>query len=232
VSRHRVRTGETPSSIASLHGVPWDRIAAFNWGTTDQAALEAHYRATLGCTRRAPDGRGLRFDDGDDPGILLVPRPVEARLPVGAVHRLLAAPRRTLFLSLENEAGLALPAASFHVRFADGSERRGALGGRGIARLEGVPDQPFVVSYPDEVDLLARSLAVSVRRALDEQATGPLFTLLMQSQEVVDRAVAIYDRHLDDLGGRGLAADIDLVVTDPEARRPLRALGALAGLAI
>ena len=93
-----------------------------------------------------------------------------------------------------------------------------------------MPDQPFTVSYPDELDLLTKSLAVSVRKAFDEQATAPLFTLLMQSQEVVDRAIATYDEHLNDLTGKGLAADIDQVVTDPEARRPLLALCVLAGL--
>jgi hypothetical protein len=232
VVRHRVRSGETPASIARQHDVPWETIALFNWGTADPAVLERHFRQTLGCTRRTPDGRALRFDDGDDPGILLVPRRWEARLAVGAAHELWLAPLRAVFLSLENEAGLALPGARYHVRFADGSERQGRLGGRGIARLDGVPALPFTVSYPDELELLAASFAASVRRALDEPATAPLVGLLMQSPEVVARAVALYDEHLDDLGGQGLAADIDRTITDPEARRPLLALCALAGLPI
>jgi hypothetical protein len=229
--RHRVRTGETPESIAEHQGVPWDRIAHFNWGTTDPDALESRYRDTLGSTRRTPEGR-VRFDDSDDPGILLVPRPFTARLAVGAAHELFVAPLRPLFLHLENEAGLALPAARFSARFADGSERTGKLGRHGIARIDGAPEGPFTVSYPDELDLLATSLAVSVRRALGQQATAPLFTLLMQSPEVLSRASAIYQRHCDDLTGRGLVADIDQAITDPDARRPLLGLCALAGLRV
>jgi hypothetical protein len=185
----------------------------------------------VGCTRLRPDGT-LRFDDGDAPGILLVPRPWQARLAVGSLHELLVAPLRPLFLCLENEAHLRIPGAAFQARFADGSARTGRLGASGIARLEGVPEGPFTVSYPDDLHLLAGSLAASVRRAFDEHATAPLFTLLMQSQEVVARAGAIYQRYFDDLTGQGLAADIDQVVTDPDARRPLLALCALAGLAV
>jgi hypothetical protein len=230
VERHRVRTGECPDDVGAAHEVPWELIARFNWGTTDGEALEASYRETLG-SRSGPDGQ-VRFDDDDDPGLLLVPRPWTARLAVGAAHELVVAPLRPLFLRLENDAGLVLPAARYQARFADGTERTGSLGGRGIARLDGVPDGPFTVAYPDEEDLLAASLAASVRRALAEGETAPLFTLLMQSPEVVARAAALYARHFDDLTGHGLGADIDQVVTDPEARRPLLGLCALAGLKV
>jgi hypothetical protein len=231
IERHRVRAGETPETVAVAHEVPWERIAGFNWGTADPDALEAHYRDTLGCTRRGPDGR-VRFDDSDAPGILLVPRSWRARLVVGPAHQLLVTPLRPLFLCLENEAHLRIPGVGFQARFADGTTRRGQLGRGGIARLDGVPEGPFTVSYPDELELLSGSLAVSVRRALGESATAPLFTLLMQSQEVVTRAAATYDRYLNDLTGEGLAADIDQVVTDPDARRPLLALCAVAGLPV
>jgi hypothetical protein len=71
-----------------------------------------------------------------------------------------------------------------------------------------------------------------VRRALEEAAPAPLFTLLMQSPEVVARSTALYARYFDDLTGRGLAADIDQAITDPDARRPLLGLCALAKLEI
>lgn len=228
---HRVRTGETPATIAKAWGVLWDDIARFNWGTTDPDALEDHYRDHLGCARRGPGG-GHVFDDDDDPGVLLVPRPWEQSFPTGAAHTLYLSPLRTLTIALETEAGLPIPGTPYHLRFVGGQERTGVLGRRGIARLAGVPDEPFAVSYPDEQDILAKSFAASIRKAFDEQATGPLFQLLMQDQSVIDRAAAAYADHFDDLTGQGLAADIDQVVTDPEARRPLLALCALAGLAI
>jgi hypothetical protein len=231
VERHRVRAGQTAASVARDHGVSWERIALFNWGTTDPEALQDHFRDTLGCRRKSPDGR-LCFDDADEPGILLVPRRWRATLAVGAAHELRVEPLRPLFISLENEAGLGIPATPYAVRFSDGSERRGWLGSRGIARLDGVPDGAFAVTYPDQLDLLAKSLAVSVRRGFDEHEIAPLCTLLMQSDEVVERTAAAYHRHCNDLTGGGLAADIDQVVTDPEARRPLLALCALARVSV
>jgi hypothetical protein len=139
---------------------------------------------------------------------------------------------RPLFLTLENELGLRLPGAAFRLRCADGSERSGRLGRSGIARVTGVPEGAFAVSYPDDGDLLARSLAASIRRAFDEQSTGPLFHLLGQAPDVVQRAKAVYAEHFDDLTGEGLEADIDQVVTDPEARAPLLYFCALAGLRV
>ena len=230
IDRYHVRSGDTLDAIAAVHDVTGDRLAEFNWGTSDLDALDQRCRDTLG-SRPGPDGR-VRFDDTDDPGILLVPHPWSARLTVGAEHELAVAPLRPLFLRLENEARLPLPAARYTVRFADGTTRAGALGRRGIARLDGVPEAAFTVAYPDELELLATSLAASVRRAFDEQATAPLFTLLMQSPEVLARAAEIYRRHFDDLTGHGLAADIDQMITDPDARRPLLGLCALAGLPV
>jgi hypothetical protein len=229
--RHRTATGQTPASIAKEWGVPWQEIALFNWGTAEARELERRYRKTLGCVHTAPNGT-LVFDDGDDPGILLIPRPWETRLPVGSVHRVLVSPLRTVFLSVQNEAGLALPGVGYEAVFASGDRRSGRLGRAGIARLEGVPEGMFSVTYPDEGDILAKSMAASVRRALDEQSTAPLFTLLMQDRAIVEGAGAAYERYFNDLTGKGLAADIDQVVTDAEARRPLLALCAVAGLAV
>jgi hypothetical protein len=229
---HRLRTGDTPGSIAEEHGVPWAAIAELNWGTSDPDALEERYCDTLGCTRRTADGRRLVFDDRDEPGIIVVPRPWTASLAAGRSHRIGVRPLRPLYIRLENEVGLRLPGAEYHVELADGSERRGRLGRSGIARLDGVPEGPFLVSYPDADDLLAKTLAASVRRALGEQIAGPLYHLLMRPPEVVSRAVAAYDEYFNDLTGAGLAADADQVVTDPDARRPLLALAALAGFRI
>jgi hypothetical protein len=58
-SVHRVRTGDTPASIAAIYGVPWEEITQFNWGTTEAATVEEHFREDLGCARKTPDGRAM-----------------------------------------------------------------------------------------------------------------------------------------------------------------------------
>lgn len=147
-------------------------------------------------------------------------------------HTILVAPLRSVYLSLENDSGLPIPGAGYQAVFSDGSTRDGRLGRSGIARLAGVPEGPFSVTYPDREDLLARSLAASIRRGFDDQTTGPLFFLLKQEQSIIERAAGIYEQHFNDLTGQGLAADIDQVVTDSEARPPLIFLCALAGIPI
>jgi hypothetical protein len=231
VAVHRVATGDTPESIARKWNMTWSEIALFNWGTVDRGQLEQRYREELGCTRKAADG-SLRFDDSDEPGVMLIPYPWEARLQVGPVHRMSADRLRPVFISLENEFGLSLPGARYLVQFSDRTQREGRLGRSGVARLTGAPAGPFSVRYPDELDLLSRSLAASVRRALGDQTTGPLFHLLGQSDEVISRARAVYEEYFNDLTGRGLEADIDQVVTDPVAREPLLYFCALAGLPV
>jgi hypothetical protein len=135
-----------------------------------------------------------------------------------------------VYISLENENGLPLPGAGYEVTFVDETQRTGTLGRAGVARLDGVPEGPFSVAYPDNSDLLARSLAANTRKAFDEQATGPLFYLLGQDRSVIERALAVYEEFFNDLTGNGLAADIDQVVTDPDARPPLVFLCKLAGI--
>jgi hypothetical protein len=231
---YHVKTGDTSDSIAAATGVAWGTIAQFNFETTDPDQLETYYRDRVGCTNQTPDGEKYIFDDDDDPGIILIPRPWQGSFAVGDSYTVWVAPERTIYISLQNERDLALPGAAYQVDFVDGSQRQGQLGSSGIARLTGVPEGPFAVSYPDpdQTDLLARSLAASMRAAFDEQATGPLFFMLGQSPDVVQQAVAVYEQYFDDLTGQGLAADIDKVVTDPDARPPLVLLCAQAGIAI
>jgi len=229
---YRVKTGDTPDSIAQDTGVSWNDIARFNFGTTDDAQLQPLLRDRVGCTRMSADGKRYVFHDEDDPGILLVPRAWEATFTVGTAHTVVVAPIRRVHISLENEAGIRIPGAAFNVQFADGTSRQGQLGRSGIACLTGIPEGAYSVSYPDHEDVLARSLAASTRRAFDQQATGPLFCLLGQQQSVVDKAIDCYEHYFNDLSGKGFAADIDQVVTDPDARVPLIFLCALAGVEI
>ena len=229
---YHVKTGDTPESIAAKSGVDWNTIAQFNYETTDPDELETFYRDRLGCTNQTPDGKKYVFDDDDDPGIILIPRAWESSFAVGDTYTVWLTPERTIFISLENEDELALPGAAYQVELADGSTREGQLGDSGIARLTGVPDGPFAVSYPDRDDLLARSIAASMREAFDQQQTGPLFFMLGQEPDVVQQTVAVYEQYFNDLSGDGLAADIDQVVTDQDARPPLVLLCALNGIPI
>ena len=232
VARHRIATGETLESIAADAGTTADVLAAFNWGTSDPDLLDVAYRDELGCRRRSPDGKRAIFDGADTPGIVLIPRPwSKTRLATGQVHEIRVRPLRRVALIVENEAGLRLPDVAFEAAFAGGAVRRGRVGPAGVGVAEEVPVGPFVVSYPDQDDLYAKSLAACARRGLQDHDPAPLFHLLMQPRPVIDRTRAAYDRYFNDLGGRGLIDDLYDALTDPEALAPAEALLAYAGLA-
>src|SRR4029077_19303949 len=102
---HRVKSGDTPASIAAHAGLSWDDIAQFNWETSDPEALQSSFRDQVGCTRKTPDGKKFLFDDADDPGVIMIPRPWSASFSVGGRYTVLVEPQRAIYLSLENEAG-------------------------------------------------------------------------------------------------------------------------------
>lgn len=77
VEAYKVRTGDTILKLAQAAEMRWQDLAKFNWGTDNPDEINACLRDIVGCTQRAPDGHNYRFDDTDDPGIVLIPRPWE-----------------------------------------------------------------------------------------------------------------------------------------------------------
>ena len=140
VETYRVKTGDTKESIARETQVAWDDIAKFNWGTTSDAELQEFFRDQVGCTKTTPDEESYIFDDSDEPGIIMVPHEWTSSFAVGEEHTVYVAPMRTVYITLENEAGLPVPGAAFEAVFVDGTVRKERLGRSGIARLTGVPD--------------------------------------------------------------------------------------------
>jgi hypothetical protein len=78
VIEHRVHTGETLASIAEAHGLTRDKLAYFNWSTTDPDAINACLGSHVGCTVTEEDGETYRLDDSDAPGIVRIPLPWKA----------------------------------------------------------------------------------------------------------------------------------------------------------
>lgn len=74
IEEHRVATGETLASVAEQAGITWQELAMWSWGTDDLEKVDAFLRLEVGCTKRDAGGHYV-FDDGDEPGVLLVPKP-------------------------------------------------------------------------------------------------------------------------------------------------------------
>lgn len=230
IDAHKVKSGETIASIAADAGIDWQQLARFNWGTNVPREINERLRDEVGCTKKTVDGRNYVLDDIDEPGIIYVPSEWRRSFQPGRTHYIRVRRSKGILLLLENEQGLRLPEVGYSVAFDDGTERTGQLGRSGIAHVPAPSTGTFLVTYPDEVDILAKSLAACVRKGLDDHQTAQIFRLFTHDKPVVVRAVAAYDRYFNDYTGNGFVADVYQEFTDPDALAVCEDLMALHGL--
>ncbi|HEV8605856.1 MAG TPA: LysM domain-containing protein [Tepidisphaeraceae bacterium] len=87
IERHKVKTGETLDGLAKKAGMTWKDLAKFNWGTDVPREINGALRRFVGCTKKTADGANYKFDDTDDPGIVLIPKPWKQEgLATGETH--------------------------------------------------------------------------------------------------------------------------------------------------
>jgi LysM repeat protein/bifunctional DNA-binding transcriptional regulator/antitoxin component of YhaV-PrlF toxin-antitoxin module len=230
IEAHRVATGETIETIAAKAGVDAKQLAKFNWGTDAPEEVNERLYDEVGCTKKTADGRNYLLDDTDSPGIIYIPNEWRQRFALKQTHYVRVRRPKGILIRLENEEGLRLPEVGYHVGFDDGTERTGRLGRNGMALVSSPSTGTFQVTYPDEEDILAKSLAASLRKGFDDRTTGQIFRLFTHDRPVVTRAVAAYDQYFNDYTGRGLIEDLYQELTDPEALALCEALMALHGL--
>jgi hypothetical protein len=230
VEAHKVKGGETLAIIAADAGMEWQKLAKFNWGTDSPKEINDRLRDDVGCTRKTADGRNYLLDDTDNPGVIYVPSKWTQTFQPGQTYYIRVRRSKGILILLENEQGLRLPEVGYRVAFDDGTERTGQLGRNGMTLIPSPSTGTFQVTYPDEVDILAKSLAACVRKGLDDRKTDQIFRLFTHDRPVVTRAVAAYDRYFNDYTGNGFTEDLYQEFTEPEALAVCEALMALHGL--
>lgn len=81
LTHYKVKTGDSLDSLSKKVGITWKDLAKFNWATDDPKEINKHLRWDVGCTKKS--GSNYLFDDTDDPGIILLPEPVELSVSTG-----------------------------------------------------------------------------------------------------------------------------------------------------
>src|SRR5262249_28492564 len=71
------------------------------------------------------------------------------------------------------------------------------------------PPGPVKVRYRDLDDIEAKSLAATVRRALDDRNPLEIHRLFRYPAETVQRAFQAYDQYFNDYHGEGLRNDLE-----------------------
>jgi hypothetical protein len=225
VEEHKVRTGESIKSLAEANGLTWQALALFNWETAVPDEINVKLADEVGCTKKAPDGVNYRFDDGDEPGLMLIPKPWSVRgLATERTHTIRVRTEARFYLILENQDKLRIPEAEYEVTLSDGSARKGRLGRGGVAVIRNAPPGDLEVYYPDLDDIEAKSLAACARNAMDERNLEEIFRVFKCPRWMIQRVIAAYDRYYNDHTGGGLMADLDHEATDPHDRRALHGL--------
>jgi len=138
VDAHRVRTGETLESVATAAGMTWQKLAEFNWGTSSPREVNQRLRFEVGCTRRDRADANYIFDDDDQPGIVMVPRPfARASLGIDRVHSLrVRRLERLLAIRLDDPFLGFLGETSVDARYADGSTDSLTTDPSGVVEVE------------------------------------------------------------------------------------------------
>jgi LysM repeat protein len=231
VERHNVADGDTLESIAAAHGLAPARLAKFNWGADDPDTVARALRDEVGCSKQTPDGKSYLLQASDKPGIVLVPRPWKVEgLVCQQTHVVHVKTGARFFVSLENDLGLRIPEAAYEATLADGVVVSGSLGIGGLDAIEAPPPGPVIVTYPDQYDIAAKSLAARVRQSFRDRDPQELYRILGHPPDTVADVVAAYDRYFDDHTGQGFVEDVYAEITDPDALTVVEVLLARAGL--
>jgi len=173
IVEHKVKTGESIKSLADANGMTWQELAKFNWDTDVPDKINEHLRDDVGCAKRAPDGRNLKFDSADEPGVVFVPRPWSAEgLATDMEHiirvRVLSYGPRLLRIRLFDPDGQVISNAPFRVTIA-GSTHKGEANEEGWLEVDlgkatlpdrctvewGESEAPEALIYALEVELRA-----------------------------------------------------------------------------
>ncbi|MEM7157284.1 MAG: LysM peptidoglycan-binding domain-containing protein [Myxococcota bacterium] len=227
---HRVRTGETLDGIAESHGLTAERLAEFNWGTTDEDIVQERLREEVGCVDLDDDGAPA-LTDRADPGVLWIPRDLALHgLSTGREHVWPVQPAKPLYVSLITEDGLPIGGTAFEIDFENGSTQRGMLGPRGVGYVMDPPPGWYLVRYPDRDDIFIKGVAAQLRYDFGQEQRGSIIDLLSMRPELVQAVQGAYDRDYNDFSGEGLVEDIRLTVADDEELGLVRHLLAEAGL--
>jgi outer membrane protein OmpA-like peptidoglycan-associated protein len=136
----------------------------------------------------------------------------------------------TFDIRLVSADGHPIPEATYVIQFADGSSRGGTLNGDGHATIDGAPEGPFTVEYPDQVDVRAKALAARIHAAMAARDTEVILGVLSQPADELGRVSDAYDRYFNDLTGQGLAEDAHAALGETEDGKCADHLIAAAGM--
>ena len=205
-SLHRELTGDT---LPSLHELHWQRLSRLLAELERSAVLLQEPRRRASAPPKTADKSKDASSDFE---------------PVKVVD--------AYTVELLTAEGFPVPETRFEATFATGEKWSGTLDEKGTATRLDPPPGAVQIRYPDTDDILAKTLAVRVRRGWEARSYGALFDLLSRDPDTVQQAVSAYDAHFNDLGGGGFRQDVQDTFTDPVAYDVVATLLSRSGISL
>ncbi|MFY0573397.1 HET-C-related protein [Cystobacter fuscus] len=102
---YHVKDGDTLDSIARAHGLTWQELARFNFGTDVKDQVSRQLYTKVGCRKKTYDGRSYIFTSQDSPGLIQIPGVKAGHVqeaPYSAFHYMITQLRTAVKLGRSN----------------------------------------------------------------------------------------------------------------------------------
>jgi len=194
ITEHRVKQGELFSEVAKSHGFSFEELAFFNWGTKERQKIPEQLKLRFECGELTPSGDEYYLNKGT----IFIPEAVEKTglsTDVQHVTFLKQPGQRDVEVKVLTSTNHPIP--NVEATFTLGNEPTVTATSNedGVVLFAGIPsDLEGEVSYADEEDLIAKSLAANIYATIEG---GDMECLLGLLQSAVDFSAvgAVYEKN-------------------------------------
>ncbi|WP_300672773.1 type VI secretion system tube protein TssD [Desulfoluna sp.] len=183
IKEHQVTKGELFSGVAKSHGFSFEELAFFNWGTKQRQKIPEQLKLRFECGELSPAGDEYFLNKGT----IYIPESVEkSGLSVNVQHvAFLKQPgQRDVKAKVLTSTHDPIPNVEATLTLGDESTVTAISDEDGVALFAGISsDLAGYISYEDEGDLIAKSLAANIQAAIQG---GDMESLLSLMQSAVD----------------------------------------------
>jgi len=167
IKEHRVKKGDLFSDVARSHGFSVEELAFFNWGIKEKQKIPEQQKMRFECGELSPTGDEYFLNEGT----IYIPEPIiEKGLSTGVQHVafLKKAGQRDVKAKVLTSANHPVPLVEATLILGDESMVTGTTDEEGVVLFSGIPaDLEGEMTYTNEEDLIAKSLAANIHGAIE-----------------------------------------------------------------
>lgn len=181
IKEHRVKKGDLFSDVAKSHGFSMEELAFFNWGTKEKQKIPEQQKMRFECGELSSTGNEYFLNEGTIyiPGSIL-----KKGLSTDVQHvvYLKTTGQRDIKATVLTSANHPVPLVDTTLTLGDKSTVTATTDEEGVALFSGIPaDLKGEVTYANEEDLIAKSLAANIHGAIERIDMESLLGLMQSA---------------------------------------------------